>query len=307
MYKALGKGLEALLSAGPQGGPASPGEIRTVEISQIKPNRYQPRTHFNDQKIQELADSIRLHGLAQPLLVTPGAVKDVYELVAGERRLKAAALAGMTSVPCIVRDLRDRQRFELSLIENIQREDLNPMEEARALLRLQEEFGLTQEEIASALGKSRPAISNTLRLLSLPAQIQRSIEAGLISEGHARSLASLDDPAAQKELAGRIVDEKLSVREIERIVSDWSSAISEGRVRRARRKDPDVRSVEENLQRTLGRQVLIQGKGRKGWMKMAFYSPQDLETLCRRLTTSLSAEPVAGAPVPPSQPDPSTA
>ena len=286
MYKALGKGLEALLSASPQGAPVH-GEVRTIEVSRIKPNRYQPRSHFNDEAIQELADSIRRHGLAQPLLVTPGPGPEVYELVAGERRLRAAALAGMVSVPCIVRDLKDRERFELSLIENVQRQDLNAMEEARALLRLQEEFGLTQEEIATALGKSRSAISNTLRLLSLPKQIQDSIESGLISEGHARSLASLDDPSSQKELAGRIIREKLSVRDVEKIVSDWSGALRAGRVRRARHKDPDVKSVEETLQRALGRQVVIQGRGKKKWLKLAFYSADDLESLCRRLTESV--------------------
>jgi len=293
MYKALGKGLEALLSTPPQAAnpQGSGGEIRIIEISKIKPNRYQPRTHFNNDKIKELSDSIKAHGLAQPLLVTSGSAPDSFELVAGERRLRAASLAGLAAVPCIVRDLRDRQRFELSLIENVQREDLNAMEEARALFRLQSEFGLTQEEIAGALGKSRSAISNTLRLLSLPLEIQQSIESGLISEGHARSLVSVDDPTAQKQLAERIQQEKLSVREVEKIVSDWASAFRSGRVRSPRRKNPDIRHMEEHLQQTMGRQIVIQGQGRKGWLKIEFYSPEDFEQLCKQLGTPLP-EPV---------------
>lgn len=287
MSKALGKGLEALLSAGPE--PASiQGDARSIEISRIKASRFQARTHFDDEKLRELASSIKTHGLAQPLLVAPGPTPDTYELVAGERRLRAATMAGFSSVPCVVRELKDRQRFELSLIENIQREDLNPMERARAILKLQTDFGLTQEEIAGALGKSRSAISNTLRLLSLPKEIQQSIETGLLSEGHARSLAALEDPVAQRELAHRIMGDKLSVREVEKIVSDWPKAIRDGQIHIAKRKDPDTKAVEEHLQRAMGRQVLIQNKGHKGWVKLAYYSAEDLEDLCKRLGAPLT-------------------
>jgi len=284
MYKALGKGLSALLPETLAQKP-SEGEIRMVEIDKISASRFQARTRFDDDKLQELAQSIKTHGLAQPLLVASGQNDQILELVAGERRLRAARLAGLRKVPCVIRNLKDQERFQLSLVENIQREDLNSMEEARALSRLQTEFGLTQDEIASVLGKSRSAISNTLRLLSLPEEIQHSIEAGLLTEGHARNLASLDNAQAQKALAQRIVAEKLNVREVEKIVSNWSAAISSGRVRIARTKSPDIKAIEEKLQHALGRKVTVRGQGRNGWVKIAFYNPEDLENLIALLTT----------------------
>lgn len=283
--KALGRGLEALLKPGSGGGVAADGQsVIKIPVDKVRPNRHQPRTRFTPDSLAELSESIKVHGLAQPLLVTASAVPGEYELVAGERRLRAARMAGLVDVPCVVRQLTDRERHELSLIENIQREDLNPLEEAESMRKLMDEVGLTQEELARRLGKSRSALANRLRLLELPQMLRNALMEGLITEGHARALLGLSDRVQQEELGKRVVQEKLTVRDVEKLVMDWAGAARAGRVKPARRKNADVRHLEEDLQRTLSRRVVIDARAKnKGWVRLEFYSLDDLDTLVARL------------------------
>jgi ParB family chromosome partitioning protein len=283
--KALGRGLEALLKPGSGSGPAADGQaVVKIPVDKVRPNRHQPRTRFTPDSLAELSESIKVHGLAQPLLVTASAVPGEYELVAGERRLRAARMAGLVDVPCVVRQLTDRERHELSLIENIQREDLNPLEEAESMRKLMDEVGLTQEELARRLGKSRSALANRLRLLELPQMLRNALLEGLITEGHARALLGLADRTQQEELGKRVVQEKLTVRDVEKLVLDWASAARTGRVKTPRRKNADVRHLEEDLQRTLSRRVVIDARAKnKGWVRLEFYSLDDLDSLVARL------------------------
>ena len=226
-HKALGRGLDALLGArGDRPLPTAPGaaipggpEIREIPVDKIKPNRHQPRTQFNNEAIEELAQSIKTHGLAQALLVTETNVPGEYELVAGERRLRASKLAGLTVVPCVVRKFSSRERFEVALVENIQREDLNALEEAVALDGLMREYNLTQEQVANAIGKSRSTVANTLRLLRLHEDVQTAVREGRISEGHAKALAGLADHAEQLRLFDKIILGDLTVRDVEALVA----------------------------------------------------------------------------------------
>lgn len=281
MHKALGRGLDALLqppAARPEG-----ESIAKLPVDKIHPNRHQPRATFSDESLKELAESIRLHGLAQPLLVSAATIPGEYELVAGERRLRAAKMAGLTEVACVVRVVTDRERGELSLIENIQREDLNALEEGEAYRKLMGQFGLTQEDVAQRVGKSRPAVANKLRLLDLPAPLKDALRAGQITEGHARALLGIGDKSRQEEIGRRVLADKLTVREVEKIVLGWQSALDTGRVKTAKRKNPDVRHLEEDLQKALGRRVEIMSRGKKGWLKLAFYSADDFDTLIQHL------------------------
>lgn len=221
--KGLGKGLSALIgsnnystvSQNESRGYQSGRVYQILSISQIDANPNQPRTSFNDETIGELADSIREVGVVQPVLVRRAGSR--FELVAGERRLRAARMAGLNDIPALIREADDGESLELALIENINREDLNPVDTARAYASLQEDFGLTQEMLAKKVGRSRPAIANTLRLLELPSEVQKLIEAGSLSEGHGRALLSLPDRATQKRLAARIVSRDMSVRQAEKL------------------------------------------------------------------------------------------
>jgi ParB family chromosome partitioning protein len=266
----------------------------TVPVGQIRANRYQPRRHFLDSALKELSDSIRDQGLIQPLVVaeiTPPDGDIRYELIAGERRWRASKLAGLAEVPVVIKKATDKELLQLSLIENLQREDLNPIEEAFAFKRLMEEFSLTQEEVARIVGKGRVVVANTLRLLHLPEQIQNAVADGTISAGHARNLVSINDPQMQKEVAERILQEKITVREVEKIVADWKGAIAEGRVRIIRKKDPEIRQLEDELQKTLSTKVEIRSRGTvpdlKGTVTVSFYSMEDLERLSRRLKQNI--------------------
>jgi ParB family chromosome partitioning protein len=283
---ALGRGLDALLkpSSSASGGDGARGGAAQIPVDKIKPNRSQPRVRFREDSLRELADSIKAHGLAQPVLVSATAVPGEYELVAGERRLRASKMAGLTTIPCVIRQVTDRERHEIALIENLQREDLNPAEEARSIRRLMDDYAVTQEEVARALGKSRPAVANKLRLLDLPEDALKALEDGLLTEGHARALLGVEDVAGREEMARRILAERLTVRDVEKLVLDWKSARGSGRVRTPKRKNPDVRHVEEELQRHLGRRVGIESRGRqKGWVKLEFYSLDDLDILLKHL------------------------
>lgn len=262
------------------GAPAN--SVREIPLSQIKPNRHQPRTEFDQDALVELAQSIRSHGLAQPLLVTETATPGEYELVAGERRLRASKMAGLSTVSCTVKKLTNRERFEVALIENLQREDLNALEEATALDGLMKEYNLTQEDVASAIGKSRSTVANVLRLLRLHEDVQAALRAGTITEGHAKCLAGLSEHTEQLRLLVQVIDEKLSVRDLEALLS-----LTPGAKKRNAPKTktllPEVQKYQEELQKNLARRVEIQTNGKKGWLKFEFYNPEDLDALCQKL------------------------
>ncbi|MGH9955718.1 MAG: ParB/RepB/Spo0J family partition protein, partial [Pyrinomonadaceae bacterium] len=255
--KPLGRGLGALLSAEQQ----SPGEGSfEVPIESIRPSRVQPRTSFDQAKLQELAKSIESNGVVQPLLVRRQGL--AYELIAGERRWRAAQLAGLTQVPVLVREVADEKLLELALIENIQREDLNPIEEAYAYKNLIDGVGLTQESLGARIGRDRSYVTNFLRLLRLPTDIQQLIASGKLSTGHGRTLLAITEIDAQRRIARRIIERSLSVRETERIVR----ALEEPRApRKSQAKstasDPNIRAAETKLRRYLGTQVRIRQSG----------------------------------------------
>lgn len=278
MHKALGRGLESLLqvSSAPQ---AVAGEtVVRIPLNKIKPNRYQSRTNFDETKLKELCESIKRHGLAQPLLVTPSVIPGEYELIAGERRWRASQMAGLQEAAAIVRTVSEKERFQLSLVENLQRENLNVIEEAKAYIRLSGEFSLTQENLSEILGRDRSVIANSIRLLSLSSEIQDAIAQGIISSGHGKILAGIQDQSKQKLLADRIVREKLTVREIEKIVATWKSALS-GSKKRARRQDAELNLLAEELQRRFGTKVTISGKPKKGKIEIHYYSLKELERI----------------------------
>lgn len=279
MHKALGRGLESLISVStPQVSIAGAEQVINIAPEKIKPNRYQPRTQFNELKIKELSDSIRNHGLAQPLIVTSSVVPGEYELIAGERRLRACKLAGLKEIPCIIRQANDKERFQLSLIENIQRENLNAIEEAKAYKRLNDEFDLTQENLAQIMGKDRSVVANSLRLLSLPEDIQDSISSGLLSPGHGRMLAGIEDENKIKDLAGKIITEKLTVREIEKIVADWKSVLGTVK-KKLKKQDAEILKLSEDLQRRFGTKVSIAGNHKKGKIEIHYFSLKELERI----------------------------
>jgi ParB family chromosome partitioning protein len=278
--KPLGRGLGALLSAEQT---SKADEQNEIAIESIVPSSMQPRTRFDELSLQDLANSIKANGVVQPLLVRQRGRG--YELIAGERRWRAAQLAGLTHVPVVVRDVPDEKVLELALIENIQREDLNPIEEAQAYRRLIDSIGLTQETLAERVGRDRSYITNFLRLLRLPQDIQRLIEEGKLSTGHARTLLGASDADNQRRIARKIIERGLSVRETERLVRDLSEAGSKTRKARPKENDPNVRAAESKLRRHLGTQVrIVQNQtGVSGRIEIEFYNPADLERLFRLL------------------------
>ncbi len=278
--KPLGRGLSALLSAEQIGSAEDRDEIA---IDSIEPSSMQPRTRFDEARLQELAKSIEANGVVQPLLVRRKGGN--YELIAGERRWRAAQLAGLTHVPVVVRSVPDEKVLELALIENIQREDLNPIEEAQAYKKLIDSIGLTQETLAARVGRDRSYITNYLRLLRLPQGIQLLIEEGKLSTGHARTLLGTSDSDSQLRIARRIIERGLSVRETERLVRELQGSGSKPRVTKARENDPNVRAAETKLRRHLGTQVHItqNQNGQSGRIEIEFYNPADLERLFRLL------------------------
>jgi len=258
-----------------------------IEVSKIKPNPHQPRRDFNEESIKELAESIRQFGILQPLVVTkiekevPTGTEVEYQLIAGERRWLAAKYLGLETVPAIIKTIdSEKERLELAIIENIQRENLNPIETARAFARLQDEFNLTQREIASRLGKSREAIANSLRLLDLPSYIQDAIAEGKISESHGRLLLSVENPSAQQKLFEELLQSNLTTRELKRKISilspkkEKSSAISNVSL-----PDPEIKILEEKLKSTLGTPVKISRDGKSGKIIIEFYSEEELKNI----------------------------
>lgn len=271
--RGLGRGLGALIP-----GAGLPGEsgIVDIPIDQIRPNTLQPRAGFDDTPMAELAASIREQGILQPVLVRPTA--DGYELVAGERRWRAAKAAGLQVVPAMVRRLDDRGALEAALVENLQREDLNAIDRARAYRRLSEEFGLSQEAVARRVGRSQPSVANTLRLLSLPPEVQAAVESGRITEGHARALLAIDDPLRVMAVWRAIEARGLSVRETE--VAARRQGISREIRRRSAVYRVEFDIIQQNLSERLGAPVRVTAsrKGR-GEIRVTFYSPEDLDRL----------------------------
>jgi len=255
-------------------------EVVRIPLRLVRPNPYQPRTHFPEAGLAELADTIRAHGILQPIVVRRES--DRYVLVAGERRLRAAERAGLQSIPAIVRDVDGRQMLEMALVENLQREEINPVEAARAYRRLAEEFGLTQAEIAQRAGKSRSVIANTMRLLQLPPEILRELESGELTEGHARALLLLPDPEERRALCEHILRNGLSVREAER------AAQSHTRERVPREtatpaRDPMQAAVEERLRQLFATKVRLDYRHGTGALVIEFYSDEDLARILELL------------------------
>ena len=276
----LGRGLNALLGD-PDLQPQGEGSV-TLPISQVEPGLNQPRKRFEQGALDDLAESIRVHGIIQPLTVRRLA-SGYYQIIAGERRWRAAKAAGLQEVPAVIIEADDRKVMELGLIENLQREDLNPAEEARGYRTLMEEYGLTQEQVAQQMGKSRPAITNTLRLLALPDEVMALMEEGVLSAGHARAILGAPSPALQKEAAARVVKEQLSVRQTEALVR----ALQKEKKEKPKEAGPDLSlylgELEKDLAGRLGRKVKIAHKGKKGRIELEYYSEQDLETLLELL------------------------
>ena len=274
--KALGKGLQALLPEKKtlvwkveQDGQ----NIFNVALNQIIPNRYQPRTNFVEDELEGLAQSIKEHGVLQPIVVRRKG-DGVYELIAGERRLRAATIAGLSTIPALVRNSNDEKSLALALVENIQRENLNPMEEAKAYSRLMGEFGLTQDLVASSVGKDRSSIANILRLLGLPKEIQQFIESGALSLGHAKVLAGVSSPSAQIQLAKRIVSGQLSVRQTEQLVAGQKS----GGSRKHPKTEPNkFHHLEDQLRKHFGTKVQVRTGARGGQLVIQYYSDEELD------------------------------
>ena len=279
--KALGRGLGALLSSDQTIDLGS--EPTDVDIDAIVPGPMQPRTHFDEGSLEGLADSIRTHGIVQPLLVRRQGER--FELIAGERRWRAARLAGLSKVPIVVKDVPDRDLLEIALIENIQRENLNPIEEAQAYQRLIETVGLTQEALAARVGRDRSYITNYLRLLKLPDDLQKLVIEGRLSTGHARTILGLSQVDLQRKIARQVIDGALSVRATEHLVR---KAVEGTPTKAASAVDPNIRAAETKLRRALGTQVRIvqlRGEG-QGKVEISFYSNQDLDRLYNLLLSA---------------------
>lgn len=275
--RGLGKGLDALFvdnAVAPE--TAVPEPIR---LSEIEPNREQPRRYFDEEALQQLADSIREHGLIQPLVVRPLKAGG-YQLIAGERRWRASRMAGLTEVPVIVLDIDDEKAMELTMIENLQREDLNPMEEAAGYRQLMEVHHLTQDAVAKAVGKSRPAVANMLRLLELPEDLQEQVRKGALSSGHARTLLSFASEKEMREAAARVIREGLSVRELERLAKP---AAARGGKREAV-QDRYYAEMELAVKAELHRRIRVREKNDRGTVEIEFYSREDFADLIARIS-----------------------
>jgi ParB family chromosome partitioning protein len=281
----LGRGLDALIPAGElapesQISPVTSG-FETLPIASINRNPRQPRSQMDQEELAELAASIRENGILQPLIVTPADELDKYTLIAGERRLLAAGMAGLENVPVIVREASDQQRLELALIENVQRTDLTPLEAAEAYRQLADDFNLSHEQIAQQLGKSRVAITNTLRLLKLPEDVRQSLANGKITEGHARALLSLPNPQAQSAVMQTVIKHELNVRKTEDLVRKFLGHRPPSLEKPA--PQPDVTYLEERLRQRLGTRVNLRPRKNGGTLVIHYYSDEELDALILRI------------------------
>lgn len=294
MARGLGKGLDSLIpdTIGEKRGKADSGnktdsgnekQETLVKITKVEPNREQPRKNFDEDALLELADSIKQFGLLQPILVQDR--KDYYEIIAGERRWRAAKLAGLKEVPVIIKNLTEQEIVEISLIENIQREDLNPIEEAQAYKKLLTEFHLKQDEVAERVSKSRTAVTNSMRLLKLCDEVQQMVIDDMISTGHARAILSVENPEEQYSLAQKIFDEKLSVRDVEKLVKNLHKPVKIKKVTENENLEIIYQDLEEKLKSALGTKVVISSKGDgAGKIEIEFFSHDDMDRLVEIFT-----------------------
>ncbi len=273
--------MSALISGGskqkntPMAGDGGQEKIWHIPVGAISPNTHQPRRNFSAQELEDLSASIKTHGILQPLLVTEK-LDGGYELVAGERRWRAAQMAGLATVPALIKKLADHQKLEVALIENIQRENLNPIEEAFAFQRLIDEFSMTQQDVAEKVGKSRPAVANTIRLLSLPEEVQTALSDKRINMGQARALLSLDDTKKQLDMLSSMLGQRITVRELEREV---------GKQNKHSRRDPNLAYLEDKLRVALGTKVSLTQKGARGTIVIDYYSQEELTNLIKKITS----------------------
>lgn len=269
----LGRGLSALI---PERSPEN--GLRTVPVTSISPNPHQPRTQMDEAKLQELADSIQEHGLIQPLIVHDSG-DGTYTLIAGERRWRAAQKAGLTELPVVVKEASPQAMLELAIIENVQRADLNPLEEALAYRQLMDEFGLTQEEVSKRVGKARSTIGNTVRLLDLPPEIQQAVNDGKLTEGHARPLLSLPTPEMQKEVMGTVIKMELNVRQTEELVRK-RLVTEKPAARPQKRQSPELRALQDQFRQHLSTKVDLQKNSKgQGTIVIHFYSDEELQAI----------------------------
>jgi ParB family chromosome partitioning protein len=273
--KALGKGLSALLRDRES---TTDSDQREIDIDLLEPNRFQPRQVFAEAKLEELAQSIRTHGFIQPIVVRRAGER--YQIIAGERRWRAAQRLGLSRVPVAIKSVSDESLLEVSLVENIQRENLNPIEEAKAYHRLSQEFELTQEQVAQRTGKDRSTVTNFLRLLKLPKEVQQLVLEDQLSMGHARAILAMEGANEQRRLAEQTIKSTWSVRQVEKMIAAHKSPVEPKKMKQV---DPNVRAATETLERSLGTRVRIVEKGKKGRIEIEYYSQEELQRLYERL------------------------
>lgn len=278
--KVLGRGLDALIPSAPTD-PFSTG-ITELDIDRVSPNRYQPREHFDGDRLDELAQSIRENGIIQPIVVRP--MGEEFQIVAGERRWRAAQRAGLRRVPAVINHVTDEKLLEIALVENIQRQDLTPVETAKALRLLLDEHGLTQERLAERVGMKRPSVTNYLRLLQLAAPVREALEEGRLDMGHARALGGLDDQAKQAELCKTVLQGGLSVRQVEKLVARAKGNESDADQKPEKRPDPNVAAAEKRLMGVLGARVnIVRGSRGAGKIEILFKTDEELDRLFQHL------------------------
>jgi len=276
--RGLGKGLNAIIGADIVSEVIDRPRAIEISVDRLSPNPFQPRRSLTEEGLEQLAESIRHHGILQPIVVRPSG--DGYQLIAGERRWRAAQIAGLQRIPAVVRELDDPSMVQVALIENLQREDLNPIEEASAYRRLMDEFNMTQEQLSSTIGRSRPAIANAVRLLNLPTEIQRAVEERKLSEGHARCLLAISDQEDQLKVAAQIIANGLNVRQAEGLVRGTTRDVSRETIRkRTSEDDPDAVRLTQRLGERLGTRVKLSGSVRKGKLEIEYYSTEDLDRI----------------------------
>ncbi|MCR4436520.1 MAG: ParB/RepB/Spo0J family partition protein [Clostridiales bacterium] len=275
--KGLGKGLGALIISAEN--ENSDADVRELKINDIEPSLDQPRKNFDNEKLIKLSESIKQYGIVQPIIVKRE--KDTYKIIAGERRWRAARIAGLETVPVIIKEATSKQVMEIALIENLQREDLNPIEEAQAYEKLMKEYGLTQEEVANTVGKSRPAVANSLRLLTLSEKIQAFVSNEDISSGHARALISIEDPELQMMAVNEIIQKNLNVRDTEKLVKKYLTK----RKTREVKKDIECAAIEEKLKEIFGTKVKLVNGNKKGKIMIEYYSQDELNRILEMVET----------------------
>jgi ParB family chromosome partitioning protein len=276
----LGKGLGALLGEEAEGA-ALQSAVTEIPVNDIDRHIKQPRKMFDEEKLKELAESIKAHGIVQPIIVKENAGR--YTIIAGERRYRAARLAGLQRVPVVIKNMNEREIMEVSLVENLQREDLNPLEEAEAIKLLMDEYNLTQERVAESISRSRSAVANTLRLLTLPGEVKQMLYDNRLSEGHARTLVALGDDTLKIKIAREIVAKALSVRETEKLISRLNNAAKEKKAQKSAM--PEFKEAEALLSKSLGTKVKISGDDKKGRFTIEYYNRDQMESIYDFLST----------------------